>query len=400
MELAVFSGKPRFAAPQHVGGPIVEDGTRERFHRLADEAFARNQLTNGGPLTQALEEAVAERHHVADAVFMTNATLAQLLLVKAMGLGPGEAVVAANTFVATPHVCEWLGLKPVFCDIDPATLNLDVADFERRVTERTRLVIPTHVFGRMADMRAILGAAAKRGVAVLADAAHAFDCDRGGVMPGGFGVPEFFSFHATKFFSTLEGGAVVTNDRALAKELRELRNFGFDRPDDAGKLGLNAKGSEISAAFGLASLPALTERRRLLLDVRETYLRELAGVPGLRMHAVDAEGGNNYRYFAMFVEEGFGLPRDALFHALRRENILARLYFHPGCQRMAYYFEQTRAEGVVLPGVDAALGSIICLPTSFVDAEPIAAAVVVADLVKAMHEQSRKVLDWSRKQPR
>lgn len=367
MELALFTGKPNFAVRQHVGGPIVEPETRERFHWLADAAFDRNFLTNDGPLARRLEEEVAARHGVAEAVFVANATLAQLILLKALGLDSGEVVVPANTFIATAHACEWQGMTPVFAELDPATLNLDPADFRRKITDRTRAVIPTHVFGVLADMPAITGIAAERGIAVLADAAHAFDCDRGGTPPGHFGVPEFLSFHATKFFSTFEGGAILSMDGGLARTLRELRNFGYTAPFTAGGLGLNLKSTEIAAAFGLASLPALEERRRRLAEVRDIYLDELAPAPGLRLHRLDAGGRNNYRYFALFVdEERCGIGRDALAEVLRLDNVLTRLYFHPGCHRAEYYSRRYPEMADSLPETDATLARILCLPTSFV----------------------------------
>jgi dTDP-4-amino-4,6-dideoxyglucose len=387
MDLAVFSGAPFFQNPQHVGGPIVEPEVRQEFHRLSEAAFAKNWLTNSGPLSIRLEEEVAARHRAAEAVFVANATLAQLLLMKALGLNAGEALVSANTFIATAHVCEWLGLKPVFCDIDPGTLNLSAADCRRKITGETRCLIPTHVFGVFADLPALTRLAAERRLVLLADAAHAFDCDLGGIPPGGFGIPEFLSFHATKYFSTLEGGAILTGDRSLARELRELRNFGFDRPEESGKCGLNAKASEISAAFGLASLPVLERRRQRLREARETYERELAGVPGLRIHPVDRLGRNNYRYFSLFVEEeAFGLSRDELSAALRRENVLARSYFHPGCHRMPHY--RKGGDQTVLPQADLALGRILSLPTSFADGDPLSFARDIAILVKRLHDRA------------
>ncbi|MCC8190826.1 MAG: DegT/DnrJ/EryC1/StrS family aminotransferase [Planctomycetes bacterium] len=392
MEPAIFGGAPLFSSLQHVGGPIVEEEVRVRFHELADEAFARNILTNSGPLSERLEEEVALRHGVRQAVFMTNATLAQMVLLQALGIRSGEAVVAANTFVATPHVCEWMGLRPVFCDSDAATLNMSVADLEKRVTAATRVIIPTHVFGVLADMPALTAFGRQRGIVVLADAAHAFDCDRDGTPPGGYGVPEFLSFHATKYFSTLEGGAVLTNDAALALELRERRNFGFSLPGDAGKLGTNAKGSEISAAFGLASLPALAERRRRLQAVNGEYTAALDSVPGLRIHPVDGWGRNNYRYFALFIDEAFRLERDVLYQALLRENVLCRMYFYPGCQRMSYYRDRAPA----LPVVENALGRILCLPTSFPHLDALEAAKRLAGRITDLHRRAGEVRDWYR----
>lgn len=390
MPLAVLGGKPLFDTPQHVGGPIVEAETRARFHSLADTAFERNYLTNNGPLTRQLEEEVARRHRCADAVFVANATLAQMILLPALGLNGGEALVASNTFIATPHVCQWQGLEPVFCDLDPDTLNLDPDDAEKRITPRTRAIIPTHVFGVIADMERLAALCRRHSLTLLADAAHAFDCTRGDTLPGGFGAPEFLSFHATKYFSTLEGGAILTNDASLAAELRTLRNFGFNRPGDAGLLGINAKGSEISAAFGLASLPALPERRRRLREIRDIYCRELKDVAGLRIHRLDAAGQNNYRYFAMFVEDGFPLPRDVIWQVLRGENIMVRRYFHPGCHRMSHY----RGKTATLPHTEYALERILSLPTSFVNADPVDGARRIASLFHDMADRAGEIMDW------
>ncbi len=390
MTLAVLGGTALFAVPQHVGGPIVEADTRERFHALADDAFARNHLTNNGPLAQRLEEEIARRHNCPHAVFVANATLAQMLLLRALELDDGEALVAANTFVATPHACEWQGLTPVFCDLDPDTLALDPGDAERRLTPRARCLIPTHVFGVFADMERLADLARRNNLVLLADAAHAFDCTRGEAFAGGHGVPEFLSFHATKYFSTLEGGAILTADAGLAERLRSLRNFGFTASGDAALPGLNAKGSEIAAAFGLASLPALPERWQRLRDIHDIYRNALRDVPGLRIHPVDAAGRNNYRYFSLFVEDAFPLPRDAVVQVLRRENILARCYFHPGCHRLGRY----RDSGGTLPNTERALDRILSLPTSFVETDGEAAARSIARLFHDMAERAGEIMDW------
>lgn len=397
MNLAILTSRPGFATPQHVGGPIVEPETRRRFHQFSDEAFDRNYLTNDGPLSRRLEEEVAARHGVRHAVFMANATLAELVLLKALDLPPGEAVVAADTFISTPHMCEWLGLKPVFCDIDSATLAMTPETCAAKLTDKTRLIIPTHVFGVMSDLPALAALAAERGVKLVADAAHCFDCDRAGVPPGASGVPEYVSFHATKFFSTIEGGAVFTDDDALAEKLRMMRNFGFDRTAQSQFAGTNAKASEINAAFGLASLPALPARLEHLAAIRQVYLRHLSRVPGLRIHDMDAAGRNNYRYFAVFIEDDFGAERDAVHEALRRENVLTRLYFAPGCHRIPHYQRQRKqTTPTSLPATERALDTIICLPTSFVDVDPEDGARRVAELLLAIREQAPAVRDWWR----
>lgn len=381
MPLAVLGAQPFFKTAQHVGGPIVEKETQRRFHEIADEAFRMNYFTNGGPLSVQLEKEVARMHGVAEAVAVANGFCAQTVLLRCLDIQPGVAIVSANTFVATAHACEVCGLKTEFADIDPETLNLDPDAVEQRITDETRLVVPTHLFGALADMPRFVDLCRRKGVHLIADAAQAFDCDRHGARPGEFGVPEFLSFHATKYFSTFEGGAILTNDPDLAAKARSLRNFGFWGPNDAEFLGVNAKMSEISAAFGLASLPALRERRESLRQVRETYVRRLAALPGIRVHPVDKNGRNNYRYFALFVEKEFPLTRDQVDQILRLENILPRSYFFPGCNNMGFYRERKHN---ALPETDRALAKILCLPTSFVDAEPAASARAVAGMFEEM----------------
>jgi Predicted pyridoxal phosphate-dependent enzyme apparently involved in regulation of cell wall biogenesis len=396
MKLAIHTGAPLFATVQHVGGPIVEPETLERFRRLQDAVFARNYFTNNGPLARRLEEEVAARHNVRHAVVVANGTLAQLLVVKAMGLEKGEAIVSGNTFIATAHACAWEGMKIRFADIEPETLAIDPDDVERKITSETRAIVPTHIFGVFADMKKLRDIAKRRNVMLLADAAHCFDCERDGTKAGGFDVPEWLSFHATKFFSTFEGGAVVTNDDALAGEIRALRAFGHDGPVRNGMVGLNAKLSEIHAAMGLASLPALEERKRALFAVRQTYVNALAGIPGVRVYPVGADGENNCRYFAFSLGDEYGVPREALVDVLRRENVLLQLYFAPGCQRHEYYRSLDPDMANSLPATDAALERIVCLPTSFCGVDPIEAAKSIAGVVESVHSQSGRVLEWRR----
>ncbi|MDR3210416.1 MAG: aminotransferase class I/II-fold pyridoxal phosphate-dependent enzyme [Planctomycetota bacterium] len=366
MELAIFGGKPVFSETQPVGLPLVENDTIERYHRLLDKVFQVNFLTNDGPLLRRLEEALSERFRVKQAVVVTNATLAQMLIMRAEGINSGRVIIPTNTFISTAHVCEWVGAVPVFADIDPLTLNLDPLEIRRLAVPDLVAVMPTHVFGVMANLPTIIEEAKKLKLRVICDAAHAFDCDAGGSGPGGCGVPEFLSFHATKFFSTFEGGAILTNDPDLAREMRELRNFGFAGIDDVSALGINAKMTEAAAAFGLASLPALEARRERLRLVHAAYQQSLAGIQGVRLHDF-SQGKNNHRYFPIFIEDSFGASRDAVCQALWQENILVRRYFYPGCHRMRYYARKTPGGPIPLPQADKVLGKILCLPTSFAE---------------------------------
>lgn len=394
MNLAIFGGAQRFVKPQSVGAPIVEPDTHKRFLKLQAGVFERNFYTNDGPLLRELEEAVASLHHVRHAVILSNATLAQLLLMEVLGIRSGKVLVSANTFIATAHVCEWVGATPVFADIDCGTLNLLPSEIDRLADRDVKAVVPTHVFGRFADMKEIIAKADRLGIKVVVDASHAFDCtDEEGVYAGGRDVPEFLSFHATKYFSTFEGGAVLTNDVSFVDELRSLRNFGFVGVDDVRALGLNTKMNEVSAAFGLAQIPALERRRERLCAVRDWYLEGLVGIPGLRMHELGG-GRNNGRYFALFVEDGFGVSRDALCEVLWKENVLARRYFYPGCHRMAYYADQPQVRGAVLPNTDKALGTVLSLPTSFAGVGDKDGVDAIVEVVKTVHERAEKVEAW------
>lgn len=396
MELAALGGKPAFIAPLYVGSPIVESETRALFHKLIDQAFDRNYLTNDGPFARKLEEEIAQRHRVKHALLVCNATLAQQILLRAMGLHDGEALVSANTFIATAHACEWQGVKPVFCDLEWDSLGLDPDDAAGRITEKTRAIIPTHLFGNMVDMPRLVELARKRGLKMLVDAAHAFDCDLNGTPPGGFGVPEFFSFHATKYFSTMEGGAIVTDDDALASELKSLRNFGFAGVDRVTGMGTNTKISEVSAAFGVASLPVLEKRREMLRESYDAYREQFSKLPGWRMQELGKRGRNNYRYSVFFVDAGkFGLERDVVYQALRRENVIARRYFYPGCHRMPYYLEQRGR--VCLPRTDQCVDSVICLPNGMADPRGVVSKLF--ETVSSMHENAGRLRDWFRGLP-
>ncbi len=388
MEPAILGGKPQFTASQPVGYPLVEKETQQRFHRLMDGVFARNFYTNDAPLLRRLEDELAARFNVAAAVAVANATAGQMLLMKAMSIESGQVIVSANTFIATAHVCEWLGAEPRFADIDPTSLCLDPEQFDQPAFDKATAIIPTHVFGVMADLPALARLATARDWKILADAAHAFDSQRDGIKPGGFGIPEFLSFHATKFFSTFEGGAILTNDAALAQALRELRNFGFAGFDNVDALGINAKMNESCAAFGLASLPALEERRAKLAAVYDKYVETLAAVPGLHVHDLK-QNWTNHRYFAVFIEPDFGLDRDSVNTALWRENILARRYFFPGCHRMPYYAAKRKPP--LLPHCDELLGKILCLPTSFDSVDWLKGAARTAQALAAIQENAKAI---------
>jgi dTDP-4-amino-4,6-dideoxygalactose transaminase len=358
-ELAGFGGAPLFPEPLHVGKPAIPD--RDRLFQRISEALDRRWLTNAGPLVRQLEERIAALLGVRHCLAVANGTIGLEMAARALGLR-GEVLVPAYTFVATAHALEWIGLRPVFCDVDPRTHSLDPESAAARITKLTTGIVGVHVWGRPCNTEALTDLARRHNLRLMFDAAHAFGCAAGARMIGNFGDAEVFSFHATKFFHTFEGGAVVTNDDDLAQRLRLLRNFGFAGYDSVVAPGTNGKMSEISAAMGLTGLDTLDD---LLAGNREKYVLyrdQLSGLPGLRLYVHDDTERRNFQYLVAEIEKDAALSRDEVVKLLHAENILARRYFYPGCHRMEPY--ASRPEGVPrLPAAEDLCERVLVLPT-------------------------------------
>jgi dTDP-4-amino-4,6-dideoxygalactose transaminase len=292
-----------------------------------------------------------------------NATVALQITTRALGLS-GEVIVPAFTFVATPHALKWEGITPVFCDIDPTTHNIDPAAAEALITDRTTGILGVHLWGRPCDVDALTHIARAHGLRLLFDAAHAFACTREGRMVGSDGDAEVFSFHATKFVNTFEGGAITTNDDELAARIALMRNFGFTGYDRVGSLGINGKMSEICAAMGLTLMEELDELVAMNSECYEHYRRELDGLPGIRFVTYDASERCNYQYVVLEIDETVtGINRDQVVELLWAENVLARRYFFPGCHRMEPYRSSPDAAGIHLPHTDLLAGRLLTLPS-------------------------------------
>jgi dTDP-4-amino-4,6-dideoxygalactose transaminase len=359
-DLAAFGGSPAFENQLHVGRPNMAD-KQEILHRL-EEIIDRRWLTNAGPNVQRLEDELAHRLGVKHLICTCNGTVALELAIRAAGL-TGEVIVPSFTFVATAHALQWQEITPVFCDVDPATHNIDAAQIERLITPRTSGIIGVHVWGRPCNVEALQAIADKRGLTLMFDAAHAFLCTHGGQWVGGFGRAEVFSFHATKFFNTLEGGAVATNDDELARRIRLMKNFGFTGYDQVSHVGTNGKMNEMSAAVGLAGLEATDEFVAVNRANYEMY-RECLQIPGVRLIDYPQNEINNYQYIAVEIDEPeAGLSRDEVVAILHAENVLARRYFYPGCHRMEPYRSYFPNAGMLLPQTEALTSRIMCLPT-------------------------------------
>jgi dTDP-4-amino-4,6-dideoxygalactose transaminase len=268
------------------------------------------------------------------------------------------------TFIATAHALQWQEITPVFCDIDPKTYNLDSQRVEKMITPRTTGIIGVHLFGRPCDTEALAEIAKRRKLKLLYDAAHAFGCSYKGRMIGSLGDAEMFSFHATKFFNTFEGGAIVTNDDELAAKIRLMKNFGFAGYDNVIYIGTNGKMSEVSAAMGLTGLESLEEFISVNCRNYREYKRELEGIPGVQFMTYNETERCNYQYIVLEVDEQtIGISRDQLVQILHAENILARRYFYPGCHKMEPYLSHFPHAGLVLPETERLVQRVISLPT-------------------------------------
>ncbi len=359
-ELAIRGGSPAFKEVLHVGRPNI--GDRRKFEARVGDVLDRRWLTNGGRYVQEFEQRIADLAGVAHCIAMCNATVALEIASRALGL-TGEVIVPSFTFVATAHALQWQEITPVFCDIDPRTYNLDPRRVEQMITPRTTGIIPVHVFGRSCDVDALSEIAARHNLKLLFDSAHAIGCSYNGRMIGGFGHAEVFSFHATKFLNSLEGGAVVTNDAGLAQKIRLMKNFGFTDYDRTDYIGINGKMNEVSAAMGLTNLESMADFITANRRNYEQYRRELAGLPGVTLINYDEAEQHNYQYIILEVDEAITrISRDQLSKLLHAENVLARRYFYPGCHQMEPYRSYFPHAGLMLPVTERLVERVLSLP--------------------------------------
>ena len=394
-DLAIFGGPSAFSDELHVGRPNV--GQREAFLERVNDLLDRRWLTNDGPYLKQLEQRISQLVEVRRCIAVCNATVGLEIAIKAAGLA-GEVIIPSFTFIATAHALEWQQITPVFCDINPATHNIDPSRVEQLITERTTGIIGVHLWGRPCDVEALQDVASRHKLKLLFDAAHAFGCSHNRRMIGNFGNAEVFSFHATKFLNTFEGGAVVTNDDELAAKIQLMRNFGFAGYDIVSSLGTNGKMSEVSAAMGLTSLESLEKFVAANYRNYKEYRQQLAEVPGVSVLASDQHEKCNYHYIVLEIDEGaLGITRDQLDDILWAENVLTRRYFYPGCHRMEPYRTRYAQASLSLPETEKLAARVLCLPTgSAVGSDEITA---ICDIIKFVTGEGSAVKERMLKQP-
>lgn len=358
-DLAVNGAAPAFAETLHVGRPNI--GNREDFLHRVNQILDNQWLSNNGPMAQEFERRIADHLGVKHCVAMCNGTIALEIAIRALGL-EGEVIVPSWTFVATAHALYWQGITPVFADIDPLTHNLDPAAVRRMITPRTTGIIGVHLWGRAAPIDELQAIADEHKLKLMFDAAHSFGSTYKGQSIGRFGTCEVFSFHATKSFNTFEGGAVTTDDDALAETMRLMRNFGFAGFDNVIHPGTNGKMIEICAAMGLTNLDSHNDVVAINKRNHAAYTTALSGIPGISVLPYDPGEHNSYHYIIMELQKGCAASRDQLVAALQAENVMARKYFWPGAHKMKPYRDLYPHSGLLLPMTEQLAERIVVLP--------------------------------------
>mgnify|MGYP003430598415 CR=1 FL=1 len=284
-------------------------------------------LTNMGVKHQTLESQLVKYLNIPNVSLFTNGHLALECIIDALDL-KGEVITTPFTFVSTTHAIVRNGLKPIFCDINPSDFTIDVDKIEELITENTTAIIPVHVYGNVCDVEAIEKIAKKHNLKVIYDAAHTFGVTVNGQGIGSFGDASMFSFHATKVFNTIEGGAITFQDTALNKVLNELKNFGIIGPESVAYVGGNAKMNEFQAAMGICNLRHVDNEILKRKNVVERYISHLEGLKGIKLSPKQDGVQSNYAYFPV-VFDGYKKTRDEVFEQLKEYDVIARKYFYP-----------------------------------------------------------------------
>ena len=356
-----------------VTSPLLPD--LAEFTDSLKQIWDSRWITNMGYVHEQLEQALAEYLDVEYISLFTNGTLPLITALQALEPTQGEVITTPYSFVATTHSIWWNGLTPIFVDIDPRTGNIDPEKIEAAITERTVAIMPVHVYGQPCDVERIDAIAKRHNLRVIYDAAHAFGVRKDGESILRWGDISTLSFHATKVFNTIEGGALICHSREMKEKIDHLKNFGFEDEVTVVAPGINSKMDEVRAAYGLLNLRQVDAAIAARKKVAEKYVAALQNVPGIRMLPLieDActpfpSGGGlgerlNYSYFPIFVDEAeYGMSRDALYEKLKANNIFGRRYFYPLISTFAPYNTYPSAAAANLPVATRLADQVLCLP--------------------------------------
>ena len=333
----------------------------DEFIPYLKEIWDRKVLTNGGPFHQELEAALCRYLGVEHVALFANGTLALITALQALRVS-GEVITTPYSFVATAHSLLWNGIKPVFVDIDPLSMNISPDKIEAAISPRTTAILPVHCYGQPCDVSAIQKIADNYNLRVIYDAAHAFGVRDAGGSILRHGDLAVLSFHATKVFNTFEGGAIVCPDAKTKQRIDQLKNFGFVDETTVVAPGINGKMSEICAAFGLLQLKHLDGCIAKRHEVDRFYRKNLAGIPGIKCLPEVDHVQPNYSYFPILVGPDYPMTRDVLYQCLKNNNINGRRYFYPLISNFPMYRGMASAEASNLPVANHVASQVLCLP--------------------------------------
>lgn len=340
--------------------PLLPD--LDDFNRLLKEIWSSKWITNNGQFHQKLEEALCDYLKVPFISLFTNGTLPLLTALQALRIS-GEVITTPYSFVATTHSIWWNGIKPVFVDIDPSNCGIDPDKIEAAITPRTTAIMPVHCYGKPCDNKRIQAIADKYGLKVIYDAAHAFGVEVDGESVLNWGDMSTLSFHATKVYTTIEGGAIVMHDEATKKRIDYLKNFGFASETEVVAPGINGKLDEVRAVYGLLNLKQVDKAINARHQVAIQYRQAFQNVKGIRFFNDMIGVKHNYSYFPIFINaEEYGMTRDELYFKLRDHNILGRRYFYPLISTFSTYSGLPSASPDNLPNATRIANEVICLP--------------------------------------
>lgn len=340
--------------------PLLPD--LDDFNSLLKEIWSSKWITNNGQFHQKLEEALCDYLKVPFISLFTNGTLPLLTALQALRIS-GEVITTPYSFVATTHSIWWNGIKPVFVDIDPSNCGIDPDKIEAAISPRTTAIMPVHCYGKPCDNKRIQAIADKYGLKVIYDAAHAFGVEVDGESVLNWGDMSTLSFHATKVYTTIEGGAIVMHDEATKKRIDYLKNFGFASETEVVAPGINGKLDEIRAVYGLLNLKQVDKAINARHQVAIQYRQAFQNVKGIRFFNDMIGVKHNYSYFPIFINaEEYGMTRDELYFKLRNHNILGRRYFYPLISTFSTYSGLPSASPDNLPNATRIANEVICLP--------------------------------------
>jgi dTDP-4-amino-4,6-dideoxyglucose len=355
---AILGDAPAFEQTVNIVRPVFPEISE--FENEFSQVLKSGQVTNNSRYVIELEKLLADYLGVKYALAFCNGEAALMIMLKAAEL-KGEIIVPSYTFSGTAHAAIWNNLTPVFADIDAETLTIDPRSVEQKIGPATSAILAAPVYGNPCDNDALQEIADRHKLKLLYDSASGFGCSYKGKRLGGFGEAEIFSFHATKVFPTMEGGALTTNDLKMYEVARQLRNFGQAGPVDCSMAGMNGKMMEISALIGIHLLKDYESVIAHRLKIAKAYEQQLAPLPGLRMQKVMPNNLSTYLYLALVVDaDEFGLSRDDLIEALAVENITARRFLDPPVHRMSYYVNNFGSTS--LPVVEDVASRAVALP--------------------------------------